>query len=134
VQVVDPHTENYIDSYTYLRAPRMWFEQIGFWGPPGTPPPDEEKPIPIKPNAVLSLPSPEAYKAAYPDYIGEPYVWRPPLLSSVNAMLSKGEGLDSADQEVFASMMAIFALGATIGSSVVALCIKNSRKSYLPIR
>jgi hypothetical protein len=129
-EIVSPNVEDFNYAYAYLGAPRWWFEQIGFWGPPGTPPPDEEKPIPIKPMTIPTMSSPEAYKEAYPNGYDEPYPWSPPLLKSTYS----GYLGNSASSEVFVSVIIAFFIGTTIGGSVMALCMKHAKgTSYLPI-
>jgi Peptidase family C69 len=135
--VRDPHTENFSDSYAYLGVPRWWFEQIGFWGPPGTPPPDEKEPIPILPINVPTLESPAAYKAAYPKGFYAPYPSTTTQVTSAPADGSgngKKKGMTSAAKETYLSMIIIFIMGVTIGGAVTALFVRQSRESYLPIR
>jgi hypothetical protein len=130
-EIVNPNVESFNDAYAYLGAPRWWFEQIGFWGPPGTPPPDEEKPIPIKPMTIPTMSSPEAYKEAYPNGYDEPYPWSPPLMKSA---FGGGYLGNSASSEVYVSVIIAFFIGTTIGGSVMALCMKHAKgTSYLPI-
>jgi hypothetical protein len=127
--VTNPHAENFLFAYTYTAVPRWWFEQIGYWGPPGTPPPDEEKPIPIKPINVPSLQSPAEYEAAYPRGFDQPYPWTPPLVASSSPYSEK-----STRNATMVSTAVTFIMGITIGGSVVALLMKHSQRSYLPIK
>ena len=42
-KVVNPHAENFMNSVQYLTVPKWWLEQVGFWGAPGSPPPDRSQ-------------------------------------------------------------------------------------------
>ena len=37
-----PFNANFLATYSYLSVPRWYYEQIGYWGAPGSPPPGEE--------------------------------------------------------------------------------------------
>lgn len=63
--IVNEHAESFSLAFKYLTVPRSWFESVGFWGRPGTPPPDSA-PVPTKPINVPSLNSPEEYSTNYP--------------------------------------------------------------------
>jgi hypothetical protein len=45
---------------------RWWFEQIGFWGEPGTAAPGENSPAPLRPYTFPSENSLAEYKLKYP--------------------------------------------------------------------
>jgi hypothetical protein len=49
-----------------MMYPRWWLESIGFWGAPFTATPGRS-PMPVRPNGYPTLPSKEAYAAAYPN-------------------------------------------------------------------
>lgn len=68
-----PNTSNFLDAYTYLSVPRWYYEQIGYWGAPNTPPPGEEHAQGIKPFNVPTEPTVDAYKEKYPDGFYQPY-------------------------------------------------------------
>jgi hypothetical protein len=44
---------------------RWWYEQVGYWGAPGTKAPGDEAPVPILPLNVPSLESIDAYEERY---------------------------------------------------------------------
>lgn len=50
-QVVNPHAENFLHATAYLTVDKLFMEQMGFWGKPGTAPAGEQ-PIPVKPINV----------------------------------------------------------------------------------
>ena len=35
INIVDPHAENFLNAYDMNSIDRFWWEQVGFWGPPG---------------------------------------------------------------------------------------------------
>lgn len=74
-KVVDTHAENFINAYTYLTVPRQWLELIGYWGQPGSPPPDADKPIGVRPINIPAEDSPEAYAKKYPEGMTFTYSW-----------------------------------------------------------
>ena len=43
-----PNTDDFNDAYTYLSTPRWYYEMIGYWGSPFTPPPGEADHQPIE--------------------------------------------------------------------------------------
>jgi hypothetical protein len=47
-KVVNPHAENFFNAVQYMTVPRWWLEQVGFWGAPGTPPPDKVQSLDLK--------------------------------------------------------------------------------------
>jgi hypothetical protein len=49
----------------FVVAIRWWYEQIGFWGAPGTKAPSEDAPAPIYPINVPSYETPEIYQEKY---------------------------------------------------------------------
>ena len=103
-----------------LLSSRWWFEQIGFWGAPGTPPADESAPVGILAINVPAEPSPEAYRERYPDGFGTPYT------SSISAGTAPAEsvGMSTIVFSVF-----IFLLGTVIGGCLTMLTVKN-RTAY----
>jgi hypothetical protein len=125
-EVVDPHTENFIDSYAYLGAPRWWFEQIGFWGAPGTPPADEVSPVGMLPINVPGEVSPAAYKSKYPMGFSAPYLWSD-TTASAHASHAAGMSLPF--------IVGIFIVGVAMGVGATMLLIKKrgGPSSYLPI-
>lgn len=42
-----PNTDDFNDAYTYLSTPRWYYEMIGYWGAPFTPPPGEPEHQPV---------------------------------------------------------------------------------------
>jgi len=74
-KVVNPHTEEFLNAYTLLSVPRSFMEWSGFWGPPGTPPPGDTRPLPVKPVNVPSEDSLEIYDSKYPFGMDFTYTW-----------------------------------------------------------
>jgi hypothetical protein len=119
-EVVDPHTENFIDAYAYLGAPRWWFEQIGFWGAPGTPPGDELAPIGIHAITVPAEATAAAYREKYPEGYESPYTWT----------TASGPKAASVASSSFSATLAVFLVGIAIGGVVAALILRNKAGNY----
>jgi hypothetical protein len=66
ISVKDPHASTYPAAVKWIMYPRWWLESIGYWGAPFTATPGRA-PAPVHPNGYPTLPSKEAYAAAYPD-------------------------------------------------------------------
>jgi hypothetical protein len=107
-----------------LPTPRWWFEQIGFWGAPGTAPPDEESPIGILAINVPAESSPEAYREKYPEGFKAPYT---ASSSSGGATTAGNVGMSTLVLTVV-----IFLLGICIGGGLTMLMVKN-RGAYAPL-
>ena len=137
--MVDIHVENFIDSYEYLGAQRGWFEQIGFWGAPGTPAPGAT-PVGIKAINVPSLPSMAAYSAAYPRGYDEPYPWTPPAGGGKpTAATGAGAGAAAAwqgmTQSATLTLGLVFTMGVGLGLLLALLCVRGtSRGGYEEVK
>jgi hypothetical protein len=59
--------EEFIDAVEYMRAPRWWFELIGYWGSVGAKDPTAKFASPIKPFNVPTEDSQEIYNKKYPN-------------------------------------------------------------------
>jgi len=129
--VVDmPHEENFALAFSYLTVPRWWFEQIGYWGAPGTPPKDDPVPRPIHPINVPSA-SQSDYAEKYPKRMS--YVYPSPFLQSAGG--SNG-GVGAAYLGPASVAALSLAVGAAIGALGMLWFQKNrgvSGGSYLPI-
>eukprot|EP01038_Epipyxis_sp_PR26KG_P009867 gene9867-13274_t len=141
-KVVDQHAENFAYSYRYLTVGRNWFESIGYWGPPGTPPADEAYPIPSRPINIPSEDSMEIYKAKYPNGFTAHYprvantVASVPSLSptpipSILAVNDKRNN-DHPSGSIYLIVIASIVFGFVIGI-MVTLFLKRNRHPYLPI-
>jgi hypothetical protein len=111
-------------------VPRWWFEQIGYWGAPGTPPKDDPVPRPIHPINVPSA-SQSDYAEKYPKRMS--YVYPSPFLQSAGG--SNG-GVGSAYLGPASVAALSLAVGAAIGALGMLWFQKNrgvSGGSYLPI-
>jgi hypothetical protein len=95
---------------------RWWFEQIGFWGAPGTAPPDEAAPIGIHAINVPAEPSPVAYQEKYPDGFTAPYS---------TAVAGTQEIPSSVGLSSLLLAVVIFLLGIGIGGGLTMLMVKN---------
>lgn len=111
-------------SRVALSTPRWWFEQIGFWGAPGTAPADEESPIGILAINVPAESSPEAYREKYPEGFKAPYT---ASSSSGGATTAGNVGMSTLVLTVV-----IFLLGICIGGGLTMLMVKN-RGAYAPL-
>jgi hypothetical protein len=125
--IVDmPHKESFADSFRYLSVPRGWIEQIGYWGAPGTPPPDDPKGRrPIHPINVPSTDSQAELKAKYPQGMSYAYPWAP----------TGGSGAAVAALGGVTGVAALAGLlGAVAGAAALWLYQKTQRPAaYLPI-
>lgn len=65
-EITNPHAESFQEAYRYLTISRQWFEVMGLWGAPGTPPHDQRSPVPVKPINVLTQDTREDYAKANP--------------------------------------------------------------------
>ena len=101
---------------------RWWFEQIGFWGAPGTAPSDETAPIGILAINVPAENSPDAYKSRYPNGYTAPYSTASSPIAAV-----VGSGMSTLVLSVF-----IFLAGVGIGGGAAMLIVKN-RGPYTPL-
>ena len=101
---------------------RWWFEQIGFWGAPGTAPSDEISPVGIRAINVPAEISPDAYKERYPNGFTASYstsITATPVVAT--------SGLATLIIAIF-----IFLAGLGIGGGLAMLAEKN-RSTYLPL-
>lgn len=105
-------------------TPRWWFEQIGFWGAPGTAPADEAAPIGILAINVPAETSPEAYREKYPEGFKAPYT----ATSSSGGATTAG----SVGMSTLVLTVVIFLLGICIGGGLTMLMVKN-RGAYAPL-
>ena len=123
-KIVDIHVENFNRAFEYLTVPRWWFEQIGFWGPPGTPSPEDKEASPIYPLNVPSEDSQEIYAKKYPKGFYQPYQNR----ISQNI----GEAAKSGNEMLIA--ICSVTVGAFLGAFITYLIITTKQNQYLPIR
>lgn len=75
-RIIEPHSSNFLYSYQYIEMERWVYELAGYWGPPGTPPPDATASVPYLPINVptlLSANCTESYETAYPDGFFQPF-------------------------------------------------------------
>lgn len=124
-----PHEENFALSFRYLTVPRWWFEQIGFWGAPGTPPADDPKPRPIRPINIPSEESPAAYEDKYPRGMDNTVYPSPYLEKSAGSV----SGTTYSVQGIALLVGLSVAFGVAAGVGGVMYFQKQSRGSYLPI-
>lgn len=100
--------------------PRWWLESIGFWGAPFTSAPGRS-PVPVHPNGYPTLPTKEAYDAAYPNGLENAaytnYCFDTPTSSYLSSFLGYG---------------AVFVLGALF-SLFIQKFTSSGRKGYEPI-
>ena len=106
----------------YFYFCRWWFEQIGFWGAPGTAPSDEVSPVGIRAINVPAENSPDAYKERYPNGFTASY-----STSVTAAPVVATSGLATLIIALF-----IFLAGLGIGGGLAVLAEKN-RSTYLPL-
>jgi hypothetical protein len=52
-------------SAIIIRVTRWWYEQVGYWGAPGTKAPSEDSAVPVYPINVPSYETPEIYQEKY---------------------------------------------------------------------
>ena len=123
-KIVDIHVENFNHAFEYLTVPRWWFEQIGFWGPPGTPSPEDQEASPIYPLNVPSEDSQEIYAQKYPKGFYQPYQNR----ISQNI----GEAAKSGSEMLIA--ICSVTVGAFLGALITYFIITTKQNQYLPIR
>ena len=65
--VKNPHASTFVPgAVSWIMYPRWWLESIGYWGAPFTTP-GGRVPTPVYPNSYPTLPTKEAYDAAYPN-------------------------------------------------------------------
>lgn len=123
--------ENFVGSYTLLSVPRQWMELIGYWGQPGSPPPGQSKPVPVRPISIPSEDSLDDYKKKYPLGLSFTYSW-PYNSDKVNG----NSDVISAANHSSVGRALDFVIGIVTGG-VVALVIMNllqrRRHNYLPI-
>ena len=106
----------------YFHICRWWFEQIGFWGAPGTAPSDEVSAVGIRAINVPAESSPDAYKERYPNGFTASYSTSAPASTVVAT-----SGLATIIIALF-----IFLAGLGIGGGLAVLAEKN-RSPYLPL-
>lgn len=123
-KIVDIHVENFNRAYEYLSVPRWWFEQIGFWGAPGTAAPGEKEATPIYPLNVPSEDSQKNYEQKYPKGYYQPY----PERSSDKI----GNGAKSGSNMLI--VICSGTIGAFLGALITYLIINQNKSLYLPIR
>jgi hypothetical protein len=97
-------------------------EQVGFWGPPGTPPPDEKKSIDIYPINVPSEDSNAIYAAKYPSGMYQPYK------SSYYSATRSQNNSSSISDLIFASLVS-----AALGSIFTYLLLRNRKQQYFQL-
>jgi hypothetical protein len=122
--IEDIHVENFNRAYEYLSVPRWWFEQIGFWGAPGTAAPGEKEATPIYPLNVPSEDSQKNYEQKYPKGYYQPY----PERSSDKI----GNGAKSGSNMLI--VICSGTIGAFLGALITYLIINQKQNLYLPIR
>ena len=121
-KISNPHAENFNHAFTYLTIPRWYMEQVGFWGPPGTPPPDEKKSIDIYPINVPSEDSNAIYAAKYPSGMYQPYK------SSYYSATRSQNNSSSISDLIFASLVS-----AALGSIFTYLLLRNRKQQYFQL-
>ena len=115
---------------------RWWLEQIGFWGAPGTPPPDVLAPDGIPVLTVATESSREAYAAKYPDGFGAPYEWVSPV--AYHSALQQIEELE-AERDSLQDRLNYLAVGtaivAVMGLFLACFFVNRANKGspYQPI-
>ena len=119
-------TTDDVNVFLYLISFRWWFEQIGFWGAPGTPPPDEKTPVDIYPINIPAMPK-DDYKKIYPNGVDKPYS----SMKSATDTTTKS-GLKGFVNDTMMSLGFSFVIGGILGGGIVALLLKNS-KGYTAI-
>lgn len=124
-KVVDIHVENFNHAFQYLSVPRWWFEQIGYWGSPGTASPGQKEASPIYPLNVPSEDSPELYAQKYPNGYYQPYPKR---------MSNNDIGIAAKSGNEMLIVICSGTLGAFIGALITFLIINKKHNQYLPIR
>jgi len=130
-----PHVENFNMAFKYLTVPRWWFESIGFWGAPGTPPADDPVPRQIRPINIPSEDSQADYQAKYPSGLDFTY----PTSTQPNAGCEKKEkesmeAITYTSSSVAAAVFFASLSGIAIGVGATLIVTQKSVRSYLPIK
>ena len=107
--------------------PRWWFEQIGFWGAPGTPPPDDPHPRPILPINVPSEDTSEMYKKKYPMGLAAAYPSSP--LAAKQLKETPLAGFSAQVVAMIGLACALVGVGAGVGLSTYL----GAKKGYQPL-
>lgn len=118
-----PHAENFAVAYRYLTVSRQWMELMGFWGPPGTPPPGETQAVPVRPLNVPSLDSQEEYKEQYPNGFTAPY--------PQSTVYGDSQQASAPPKTYYFALLTAMVFGIVIGVSTMMLL--KRRDDYLPI-
>ena len=122
-KIVDIHVENFNRAFNYLTVPRWWFEQMGYWGAPGTPSPEQKEASPVYPLNVPSEDSKEIYDQKYPNGFYHPY----PSMRNNNAI---AKGAKSGNEMLIAICSCTF--GAFLGA-LITYMICQQKQGYAPI-
>lgn len=122
-----PHEENFALSFRYLTVPRWWFEQIGYWGAPGTPPADDPVPRPIMPINVPTEDSRADYLSKYPRGLEAAY---PSPFAQQRQQGSKGPaGAGLTELAAVGALCGLLGMALGVGGALLL----GGKKGYLPI-
>jgi len=136
-RIVNPHVSNFLYSYQYIEVERWVYQNMGYWGAPGTPPPDATEPISVLPINVPTLTtatSPESYAEVYPNGVFQPYTIDC-YSSKSEVVLTSPSTLDGASS-IVSSPLAMLVLGFVVGvmgTFFVNRHTNNQKHQYLPV-